>query len=109
MNRVSKVSVETALERFLTDDLRAKIMEDIEYWDRREAETEVGMLYGDWARRFDEEDFDVVWAADSGAGFGEKGWTVYGDCDNMRIVKITKSGHKKTLHLWYDGRDDWRD
>ena len=106
-NRVSKVSVEEVLRKYLADALVEDIMLDIENDQIRERSDEVGMLYGEWKSRFD-DDVSLVWAADSGAGFGKKGWPVYGVCDDMRIVMISKEAHKKTLHLWYDGRNDWR-
>ena len=108
--RVSKVSVMEVLRKYLSEELARDIMGDIEYAECEEMEAEIGMTYGEWKERFSDE-HDVVWAKDSGAGFGRKGWTVYGDCDDMQIVQIDTVGpsRKKVLHLWYAGRKDWRD
>jgi len=109
MNRVSMVSVGEVLDRYLDADLFYRIMEDIEKASHEEEKAACGMLYGEWKNRFDDP-HSVVWAADSGAGFGKKGWTVYGDCDDMRIVQIdTHQNGEKTLHLWYNSRNDWKE
>jgi len=106
-NRVSKVSVREVLREYLADELVDDILMDIEKKQIAERESEAGMTYGEWKSRFD-DDVSLVWADDSGAGFGRKGDPVYGNCDDMRIVKIVTGAHKKVLHLWYGDRNDWR-
>lgn len=107
MNRVSKVVVQDVLDKYLDRSLVWKILEDIEAEDLKKQKSMCGMLYGEWKKHFDDE-HSVVWAADSGAGFGRKGWTVYGDCDDMQIVQVDRCHDGLTLHLWYGGRNDWR-
>lgn len=106
-NRVSMVSVEETLKRYLADALVRDIMNDIANDALIEKGSEVGMTYGEWKTRFD-DDFSIVWAADSLGGFGKAGWTVYGNADDLRIVKIVSNGSKKVLHLWDDSWGDWR-
>lgn len=106
-NRVSKVSVEEVLKRYLADALVKDLMIDIAKEQIKERSGEVGMTYGEWKSRFD-DDFSIVWAADSLGGFGKAGWTVYGNADDLRIVKIVSNGGKKVLHLWDDSWGDWR-
>lgn len=108
MNRVSKKVVASVLKDFFTADMAARIYHEICEASEKEAKDELGMKFGDWKRRFD-DDFDVVWAADTGAGFGNAGDTPSGDIDDCRIVKIVTDGRKKVLHVWDDALRDLKD
>jgi len=108
MNRVSKKVVASVLKDFFTADLACEVYYKICGESEKEAKAEIGMKFGDWVRRFD-DDFDVVWAADTGAGFGSAGDSPSGDCDDCRIVKIVTDGKKKVLHIWDDAIRDLKD
>ena len=109
LNRMSKIVVMETLKKYLDNQLAWKIYEDIEKADQHDFENQVGMKYGEWKNKFDYENFDIVWAADSHGGFGKKGWTVYGNCDDLTIVRIDRRMDKLTLHLWDTDLWGWDD
>ena len=89
-----------ALKEFLPMDVAVKIYDRIYDEDIKEEEGQLGMTFGDWKSRFD-DDFEAVWAADT-PGFGRAGNGCCGDCDDCRIVQIDRGRHQKTLYLWDD-------
>jgi len=99
-NRVSRKVVVDALKEFLPTGVALQIYDRIYDETIKEAENQIGMTFGDWKSRFD-DDFDAVWAADT-PGFGRAGGSCYGDCDGCRIVRITTGRKQKVLHLWDD-------
>ena len=67
------------------------------------------MTVSDFMRTHPNVDIHVVWAADTKAGFGKKGDTVYGDCWNCRVVEVVEDSpamcNKEkayTLRVWID-------
>jgi hypothetical protein len=109
-NRISKTRIMETLKKYLDDQLAWKIYEDMENADNDDLRNQVGMKYGEWKNKIDCDDFSIVWAADSRGGFGKKGWPVYGDCDDLTIVRIDTGMHgKKTLHLWNTELWGWDD
>jgi len=100
MNRVSRKVVVDALKEFLTTDLALAIYDRIYDESEKEERGQLGMTYGEWKSRFD-DDFEAVWAADT-PGFGAAGYSCCGDCDDCQIVQINTGRGKKILHLWDD-------
>ena len=99
-NRINKIAIMETLKKYLDDQMAWKIFDDMEAAEERDQRNQVGMKYGEWKQKFD-DDFELVWAADSHGGFGKKGWSVYGNADDLTIVRIdTHTNGKKTLHLW---------
>ena len=67
--------------------------------DERDARDMVGMTYGEWAERFD-DDREVVWADDTNAGFGRRGDSVYGNLDDCVICRVDYDGRRYKLWVW---------
>lgn len=108
-NRVSWKVVEEILSRNLTSSTYWGILGELREADDEERAAEIGMTYGEWKKRFDDHLEGVVWAADTNAGFGHKGDPVYGNADDLKIVKIVTTARGKTLYLWEDILGDWRE
>lgn len=108
-NRINKTAIMETLKKYLDDELAEKIFYDMEEADLRDEKNQVGMKYGEWKEKFDDER-ELVWAADSHGGFGKKGWPVYGNADDLTIVRMDTNMHgKKTLHLWDTELWGWDD
>lgn len=108
-NRINKTAIMETLKKYLDDQLAWKIFDDMEAAEERDQRNQVGMKYGEWKQKFD-DDHELVWAADSHGGFGKKGWSVYGNADELTIVRMdTHMGGKKTLHLWDTDLWGWDD
>lgn len=99
-NRVSKVSVREVVGKYLSDELLSRVMADIERAASLERAGQIGMTYGEWKERFD-DNHSPRWAANT-QGFGKAGAAVGGDCDDCRIVSIVSDGETKVLLLWDD-------
>ena len=97
--RVSKPAVREILEKYLDDKLAEKIFWDIVEKDELDAKNVIGMTYKEWNERFD-DDREVVWAADTKAGFGKKGDSVYGDLDDCIICCQESDGKRYKLWVW---------
>lgn len=71
------------------------------------------ITFEEWREQHPEVEYEMVWAEDTEAGFGKKGWTVYGDGVGLYIHHITVSDSGKcTLHMWMDGLreiPDWEE
>lgn len=101
-NQVSKVQVREILRKYLADDLADRMFWEIVEADENDRNHMIGMTMGEWMERFD-DDFEVLWAADTNAGFGKHGDTVYGNIDDCVIITTSWDGHKYTLLVWCDG------
>jgi len=97
--RVSKVAVREQLEKYLDSKLAAKIFWEIVDADEADHKNMIGMTYGEWSERFD-DDREVVWADDTNAGFGKRGDSVYGNLDNCIICMTQYDGHRYKLWVW---------
>lgn len=45
----------------------------------------------------------TIWAADAHGGFGKKGWPVYGNCNDLSVVRVEwhdEAQTHATLHVW---------
>lgn len=61
------------------------------------------MKVKDWKKQNPDKAHKTVWAADSRGGFGKKGWSAYGNTDDLEIVrveKLEKSWADVKLHVW---------
>lgn len=105
MNRVSKTSVREVLTKYLSDELRDDIMNEIENARIEEAKSVLGMSVLDWFDRFDTPT-EVIWAADS-EGFGKAGDAVYGNMNDLRIVGTVGGNRGIVLMVWWDR--EWKD
>ena len=101
-NRVSKLTVMEALRKYMADDLAEYIFREVERLDEAEESAVIGMTFGEWRTRFD-ENCAVVWADDTKVGFGKKGDPVCGNIDDCVICSIVRSQGKLTLEVWCDG------
>ena len=101
-NRVSKIAVQDSLRKYLSDDLAAVILKDIIETDECDRENVVGMTFAEWNERFD-DNFSLVWADDTRAGFGNAGQPVYGDPYDCVICKVSYTTGHCTLHVWCEG------
>ena len=106
MNRVSKASVREVLTKYLSDELRDDIMNEIENARTEEEKSVVGMSVLDYLDRFDTP-VEVVWAADS-EGFGKAGDDVCGSLSNLKIFGIVGDNRGIVLLVWKDWVD-WKD
>lgn len=98
-NRVSKPAVQEILNKYLDEKLANKIFWAICDKDEEDQKNAVGMTVKEWKER-NEHDYRIVWADDTGAGFGKRGDSVYGDSDNLIICCIERYGRELTLHVW---------
>lgn len=58
----------------------------------------------EWSKFHPMESYRTVWAADTNAGFGKKGDTVYGTSPATYIVRDERvKGDKHILHMWNTG------
>lgn len=46
------------------------------------------MTVREWREQNPDKNCTIVWAADTHAGFGKKGWSVYGNCGDCEIISI---------------------
>lgn len=98
-NQVSKFQVREILRKYLADDLANRMFWEIVDADENDRKNMIGMTMAEWMERFD-DDFEVVWAADTNAGFGKRGDSVYGNIDDCVITSTRWNGHKYTLLVW---------
>ena len=98
-NQVSKVQVKEILRKYLTDDLANRMFWEIVDADETDRKNMIGMTMAEWMERFD-DDFEVVWADDTNAGFGKRGDTVYGNLDDCVICRTDWDGHRYKLWVW---------
>jgi len=98
-NRVSKIQVLKILRKYLTEDMSNRLYWEIVDADENDRKNMIGMTMAEWKERFD-DDFEVVWAADTNAGFGKAGDSVYGYHDDCVICRTCWDGHKYTLYVW---------
>ena len=101
-NQVSKFQVREILRMYLDDELANKMFWEIVDADENDRKNMIGMTMAEWMERFD-DDFEVVWAADTNAGFGKRGDSVYGTIDDCVIISTRWDGHRYTLLVWCDG------
>ena len=101
-NRVSKMTIIAALRKYLASDLADYIFREIERLDEVEENNVIGMTFGEWKERFD-ENCNIVWADDTKVGFGKKGDQVYGNADDCVICCLIRSMGKLTLEVWCEG------
>lgn len=97
--RISKPAILEALNKYLEKDLANKIFYtacDIDEHDRKNM---IGMTCKEWSERFD-DDWEIVWADDTGAGFGKCGDSVYGNVDDCIICRTDYDGHRYRLWVW---------
>lgn len=97
--RVSKVAVLEQLKKYLADELADDIFADIVKADENDHRNMIGMTYGEWADRFD-DDRQLVWADDTHAGFGRRGDSVYGDNRDCVICMTEYDGRRYKLWVW---------
>lgn len=58
----------------------------------------------EWASFHPMESYQTVWAADTNAGFGKKGDSVYGTSPGLYVVRDERAkGDKHILHMWHQG------
>lgn len=104
--RVSRKAVLDVLTDKLANALAYDIYNEICRIDEEDAMNMVGMTVEEWRDRFD-DDCRIVWADDTRAGFGKAGDSVYGDCRDCVIVRISEQGAtcapRYTLHVWCEG------
>ena len=100
--RVSKVAVLDTLKKYLADDLANDIFEEIVKTDETDYQSMIGMTMKEWNERFD-DDHEVVWAEDTGAGFGKAGDPVYGNMDDCIICMTMRDMHRLALCVWCEG------
>lgn len=73
-----------------------------------EIKEEKKMTVHEWVKENNDVSFTCVWAADSNAGFGNKGDTAYGDHDGYDVIKVEWSKvdycgeeiKRAKLHIW---------
>lgn len=97
--RVSKVAVLAKLKEYLADELATDI-----YWaicdaDEKDRRDMIGMTCAEWSERFD-DDWEIVWADDTHAGFGKRGDSVYGCINDCIICRTDYDGHRYKLWVW---------
>ena len=108
-NRINTVAILDTLNKYLDTKLAWTIFDEMLEKHMEDVKNQVGMKYGEWKIKFGDE-HTLVWAADSHGGFGKKGWSVYGDADDLTIVRIDTDHHGfKTLHLWNTDLWGWDD
>ena len=98
-NRVSKAQLMNVLHEYLEDGLANNIYYaicDADDYDRKHM---IGMTVGEWKKRFD-DDYELVWADDTNAGFGKQGDTVYGNSDYCVICRTDYDGKRFRLWVW---------
>lgn len=97
--RISKPVIREILDRYLDKTLAGKIFWEMVEQDAEDQKNMVGMTYGEWKERFD-DDRQLVWADDTKAGFGKAGDPVYGDADDCVICRTMYDGKRYKLYLW---------
>lgn len=104
--RVSKKAVCDVLSKYFSTTVVNGILDEICMQDDMDAASMVGMTVSEWMDRFD-DCANIVWAADTGAGFGKKGDTVYGDLGDCVICGAVLDRHNGssvyTLYVWCEG------
>lgn len=102
--RISKPAILEALNKYLEKDLANKIFYtacDIDEHDRKNM---IGMTCKEWSERFD-DDWEIVWADNTNAGFGKQGDSVYGNVDDLVICRTDYDGHRYRLWVWHEVLD----
>lgn len=108
-NNINKIAIMETLKKYLDNQLAWKIFDDMENKQEKDERNQAGMKYGEWKKKFDDS-HTLVWAADSHGGFGKKGWSVYGNADDLTIVRIHTDHHgEKILELWDTDLWGWDD
>ena len=102
--RVSRKAVLDVLTDKLALALAYDLYDEICRIDDEDARNMVGMTVKEWRERFDNE-YRIVWAADTCAGFGKAGDSVYGNPDDLVIVETDRQGGtwsapEYTLRVW---------
>ena len=98
-NRVSKIQVKEILGKYLENDLVNKIYWEIVGADENDMKNVIGMTVSEWRARFD-DDFELVWADDTNAGFGKRGDSVYGNSDDCVICRSDYDGKRYKFWVW---------
>ena len=54
-NRINKTAIMETLKKYLDDQLAWKIFDDMEAAEERDQRNQVGMKYGEWKQKFDDD------------------------------------------------------
>lgn len=101
--RASRVVIRSVLDKYLDEKLAARIFWDICNQDDADRRNMIGMTWGEYKERFDDdEDVSLVWADDTKAGFGRQGDSVYGNSDDCVICRVVRGSHYTKLYVWTD-------
>ena len=98
-NRVSRIQVRETLDKYLAKELADAMYLEICKADDYDRHHMIGMTCAEWKERF-EDDFEVVWADDTNAGFGKRGDSVYGTIDDCVICRTDYDGRRYKLWVW---------
>lgn len=60
------------------------------------------MTFKEWKESMPKEtNTDCVFAADTPGGFGKKGWTAYGEYEDLDVISAAKTGENSyKVELW---------